>query len=119
MSTSIDNLAYEIAKELERYADVIEEEMEVAKKEVAKELVSELKRTSPRDTGSYATGWRVKKVGNIQVVHNATDYQLTHLLENGHAKSSGGRVPAKVHIRPAEEKAIEEYESRINKAVRG
>ncbi|MFJ8268530.1 HK97 gp10 family phage protein [Peribacillus asahii] len=115
---SIDSLASEIVRELQRYTNLVEEEVEVAKEEVAKDLVSELKGSSPKDTGDYAKGWRTKKVGNAQVVHNATNYQLTHLLEKGHAKVNGGRVAPRVHIRPAEEKAIEEYLDRVERAIR-
>lgn len=118
MSTNINNLANEIARELQRYTRDVKEDVEVVKKEVAKELVSTLKQKSPKDTGDYAKGWRTKKVGNAQVVHNATDYQLTHLLEHGHAKVSGGRVPAMVHIRPAEEKAVDDFTERVERAIR-
>lgn len=116
--SSINDLANEIASELQRYSHLVTEEVEVAKKDVADGLVNELKQTSPKDTGSYSKGWREKKVKNALVVHNKTDYQLTHLLEYGHAKVDGGRVPAKVHIRPAEEKAVKEYLDRVEKAIR-
>jgi hypothetical protein len=51
------------------------------------------------------------------LVHNKTDYQLTHLLEHGHAKRNGGRVAPKIHIRPNEEKAVKEFEKRIKGAI--
>ncbi|MFB4347715.1 HK97 gp10 family phage protein [Bacillus sp. BR_7] len=118
---SIDDLASEIARELQRYAHVVEEDMEEAKEKVADDLVSELKQKSPKstrnDTRKYAKGWRKKKERNAIIVHNALKPQLTHLLEKGHAKVGGGRVPAKVHIAPAEEKAINEFTELVERAI--
>jgi hypothetical protein len=115
----VKDLSKEIAKALAEYTNEVTEGMEKAKEEVAKETVKVLKRTSPRLTGDYAKGWRTKKVGTAQVIHNATDYQLTHLLEHGHAKVNGGRVPGIPHIGPAEEKAIDEYTKRVEQVIRG
>ncbi|MCI0766059.1 HK97 gp10 family phage protein [Bacillus sp. TL12] len=115
---SMNDFASEIARELQRYANVIEEGIEVAKVEVSDNLVSELKQKSPKLTGSYRKGWRSTKQGNKIIVHNATRYQLTHLLEKGHAKKGGGRVPAKVHIAPAEEHAINDFLARVEGAIR-
>jgi hypothetical protein len=116
---NLDDLTEEIMKELQRYTNLVEEEVEDAKKEIAKQLVQQLKTTSPEgETGKYSKGWRTKKVGNKIVVYNKTSYQLTHLLEHGHAKVNGGRVPAKVHIRPAEEKAVGEFLDRVEKAIK-
>lgn len=119
MAIKVDQLANEISKALREYTTEVEEGLEEVKKEVAKEGVKQLKKTSPKLTGDYAKGWRVKRVGTAQVIHNATDYQLTHLLEKGHAKRGGGRVPPKVHIAPVEEKVIEEFEKRVEKVIRG
>ena len=116
---NINSLADEIARELQRYGNLVEEEVEVSKKEVADELVTTLKASSnTKKTGRYNKGWRAKKVGNKIVVHNKTDYQLTHLLEHGHVKRGGGRVPAKVHIRPAEQRAIADYLDKVEQAIR-
>ena len=89
---------------------------------VAKESVQKLKNTSPVKSGSYAKGWAVKKQGDMDViVHNRTDYQLTHLLENGHIvrnkKGTFGRAPAHKHIAPVEEWAIDELPRRIIKDI--
>ena len=85
---------------------------------VAKESVQKLKNTSPVRTGAYAKGWGVKKQGDMDViVHNRTDSQLTHLLENGHVirnkKGTYGRVSGIKHIAPVEEWAIDELPRRI------
>ena len=79
---------------------------------VGKEAVSRLKSTSPKKSGDYAKGWRLKRERgrngiNDVTIHNATDYHLTHLLENGHVirnkKGTYGRAPAHKHIAPVEE----------------
>lgn len=85
---------------------------------VSKESVQKLKNTSPVKTGSYAKGWGVKRMGDMDVVvHNRTDYQLTHLLENGHVirnkKGTYGRTHGIKHIKPVEEWAVDELPRRI------
>ncbi|ALC52842.1 hypothetical protein ACN91_15015 [Bacillus cereus] len=118
---SIDSLADDIARELQRYGKEVEEKLEVEKEVVANNLVDELKQTSPKSDSKggrkYAKGWRKKKEGNAFIVHNALKPQLTHLLEKGHAKVNGGRVPAIVHIAPAEEKAVNDFSERVERAI--
>lgn len=85
---------------------------------VSKESVQKLKNTSPVKTGSYAKGWGTKRMGEMDViVHNRTDYQLTHLLENGHVirnkKGTYGRTHGIKHIKPVEEWAVDELPRRI------
>lgn len=85
---------------------------------VSKASVQKLKNTSPVKTGSYAKGWGTKKQGEMDViVHNRTDYQLTHLLENGHViknkKGTYGRTHGIKHIAPVEEWAVDELPRRI------
>ena len=113
----VKDLSKEIAKQLALYTDSVKEEVEVIKEDVTKEAVSLLKQKSPRDSGDYAKNWAKKKVGKNIVIYNRK-YQITHLLEFGHVKRSGGRVAAKVHIRPIEEKIVDEYVSRVERAIR-
>ena len=88
---------------------------------VAKETVQKLKNTSPKGSPhkrKYAEGWTVSKRGQGDlVVHNKTNYQLTHLLENGHVienkKGTYGRTHGIKHIAPAEEWAADELPRRV------
>lgn len=119
MTININDLAREINRQLAEYANGVGEEVEAVAQKVAKDGVKRLKANSPKDTGKYSKGWRAKKVNSTWVVHNATDYQLTHLLEKGHAKVGGGRVAAKVHIQPVEQQMINDYVNGVEEAIRG
>lgn len=114
---NIKGLADEITKALASYSSEVTKGLEEAKVAAAKNIVKVLKETSPEQTGNYKKGWTTTKIGSTQIVHNKTDYQLTHLLEFGHAKVGGGRVAPKVHLRPAEEKMINEYTKEVEKVV--
>lgn len=94
---------------------------------VGNEAKRRLRETSPsgRRKGSkkYRSGWRTSvqtKNGVISVVVHNRQYQLTHLLENGHRKRNGkGFVPARPHIAPVEQWAETEAIKAIEKAVKG
>lgn len=116
---SIDQLASAIVDTLKEYTEEVEEGLEDAKEEVAKEGANTLKGTSPKKTGKYASGWKAKKQDKAWVIHNAKRWQITHLLEKGHAKVNGGRVAGRPHIAPVEEQVIKEYERKIEKVIRG
>lgn len=114
----IDDLSREIMKQLQQYTEEVKEKVELAKDEVGKDAVKELKTTSPNLTGSYAKGWRLKKENYAHIIHNKTDYQLTHLLEYGHVNRDGSRTKAYPHIRKAEEKVIEEFTLKVEGAIK-
>lgn len=103
----------DISEILEDYSNDVYKKMEDACQEVAKEGVKKLKKSSPKRTGDYSKGWRVKKFSGLykfqEIIHNATDYQLTHLLEKPHLKRNGGKTTPKVHIYPVEQECSEEY----------
>lgn len=117
----IKGISNEFSKILSEYKEEVLEGMANVREEVAKETVKELKSTSPKKKGvgggKYAKGWKVSNVRGKIVIHNKK-YQLTHLLEYGHAKVNGGRVAPRVHIRPAEEKAIKSYITGVEKVVK-
>ena len=117
---NLNNLSNEIVKALKEYTDKVVKGVEIAKIEVAKKAVSRLKIVEfKKGTGAYSKGWRVKNDKGTQIIYNKTNYQLTHLLEFGHAKVNGGRVDAIPHIRPVEEQAIKEFEKEVRKVIEG
>lgn len=116
-----EQLAETIRKELDDLAEDTTDTVKKAVQEAADTAVKELKATSPKKTGRYAKSWTQKKVkensSGKEIVVHARRYQLTHLLENGHAKRGGGRVAARVHIKPVEEKVSEKLESDIKRKI--
>lgn len=121
---SVNELADAIAAELQQYSQDVTDGIKKDVKQVAKECKQEIQQNSPVLTGSYKKGWRdqveFESRDDIRVVvKNKTDYQLTHLLENGHAKVNGGRVQGKPHIRPAEQNAEKKLLQKVKVVVRG
>lgn len=116
-----EQLADTIKKALD---DLAEDTTDTVKKVVqaaADTAVKDLKATSPKRTGKYAKSWTQKKIKDTssgkEIIVHARKYQLTHLLENGHAKRGGGRVAARVHIKPVEEKVSEKLELDIKRKI--
>ena len=110
------------------YGDDIQTLIQNEAEKIAKEGAKNLKATSPKNKkstanrGKYAKGWRVKKEnkrGEVHcIIHNATDYQLTHLLEKPHLKRNGGYTAPIVHIKPVEEQCVSEYIKNVENGIR-
>lgn len=101
----------ELMSVLDEFTDDVKDVAEKDFKKVAQDTVKQLKASSPRKTGAYASGWAMKKEAGAMgdtsyTIYNSTMPGLTHLLENGHAKAGGGAVGAIKHIAPAEQNAI-------------
>ena len=119
----VDQLASEVMKGLEEYAELTTEVVKKEVQETGKVVKKQIESTAPRKSGRYAKSWAVKKTAETSnslevTVHSRNRYMLTHLLENGHAKRGGGRVRAIPHIGPAEEMGIKELENRIERALK-
>lgn len=122
-----DDLQKAVMDYLIQYKEDIDEDVIETVDETTRKAKAELKETSPRGKGSranpYYRGWAVKlskrKTGVYhKVVWNKTNYQLTHLLEFGHATRNGGRARAIPHIRPVEEKYNIEFVDKLKKKIR-
>lgn len=107
---------------LNEYSSDIQEAITDEAQIIAKKGVSELKNTSPKRTGKYRKGWRQKTEkgkGHVEcIIYNATDYQLTHLLEKPHLKRNGGMTTPKVHIAPVEKECVAEYEKNVENIIK-
>lgn len=128
MSTKIkvDNLTSAIMRELDNYVGVTDEAVDKGVSETAKAAVKKLQSAHPAGSGQYGSwdksynkGWTVTKTKRDKkaTIHNKTDYQLTHLLEKGHAKVNGGRTRAFPHIAPVEQECEEELMNNIKKHI--
>ena len=120
--TSIDDMASEIMKGLTEYADLADTEMKKAVRKTATAVKKEISANAPEKTGTYAKSWTAKKTKENShslemTVHSKNRYRLAHLLEKGHAKRGGGRVPGRPHIAPAEENGVQMLENLIEEAL--
>lgn len=129
-SIKIDNLSKTVKKYLTNYVEDIEDGVKETTEKLSKEAVKELKKDSPRRKPSkkgprenpYWKGWSRKKYTKskrryIVDIYNKTNYQLTHLLENGHSTKNGGHTKAQPHIKPIEEKYNKLYEKEIKETI--
>lgn len=127
---SVDELSNVILEYLENFKDVTEEACRNGVIETADDAVKELRSAHPAGSGkfkswdSYNKGWKkrtstqkTKLKGIEAIVYNEEHYQLTHLLEKGHATRDGGRTQAFPHIAPVEQKCESKLIENIKKNI--
>jgi hypothetical protein len=104
----IDRLADELVQAIKEYTDDVEAGVRKKVDETARKVLQETKALAPKRTGEYAQGFGITKEDGYgttkRIVWNKKHYRRVHLLEFGHAKVNGGRVPAYPHLRPAYDK---------------
>jgi len=117
---SVDGLLAAMQQYGKEFVDATNKDVQSACKEVGSEIVSELKTTSPKDTGKYARNWRYTlETGDKwsrAIVHDSV-YQLVHLLEYGHALKGGGRTQPQPHVEPAQTKADSLFINTLKKKI--
>lgn len=116
------NLAEAIVAELESYRQEVTDGLKESIRKTSQNTRKRLANTSQKASGDYAKGWKVKVAHEDRediriVIHNKNKPQLTHLLEHGHAKVSGGRVEGKPHIAPAEKAAEKELMNQVKVVI--
>ena len=119
----VDDLARVVMEGLQEYADLATEDLKAAVKKAGNEAKKDIQTNAPQDTGAYKKSWAVKTTRETSnamevTVHSRNRYQLTHLLEFGHAKRGGGRTRAFPHIAPAEQRAAEVLEREVEAALK-
>lgn len=122
-----DDLQKVLNEYLKSYAEDITEDVIETTNTITKKAVKELQEVSPKGKGSrkgpYYKGWTKQKgkenKGRYTTkIHNKINYQLTHLLEFGHATRNGRRTKAIPHIRPVEEKYNKLYSKTLTTVIR-
>lgn len=122
MKIKVDDLAKTIQKEFAQYHRLTNEQLKETVREVGKETKEVVEENAPVKSGDYRKSWAVKVVNESAdslhlVVHSKDSYQLTHLLEFGHAKRNGGRTKAIPHIGDAEQKAVQSFEKKVKEIL--
>lgn len=106
---------------LDQFDEKVNTVLKNAGRDVSQEAAERLRSNSPRQSGSYASGWTVTEQDGRFIVHNSTDYQLTHLLENGHVIKNQygvyGRTRPRKHIKPVETWANREFQRQIERGL--
>lgn len=125
----------ELVKFLTKYPDLVKKEADTIIKEEAKQAAKEISSDAPirkhgtstsakgkaLPRGTYAKGWRSKKiesdVNTYEVYNSSQQKSLGHLLEFGHGMPDGGRAKAIPHIiknrNKAEERILKKLERKL------
>lgn len=125
----IERLNAQIEKELTIYSREITEKLKAVAKEYSAELVKRTKATAPvgdRKSNKYRDSIKSKKLNETDrgvtyiwyVDSKNSNYRLTHLLVDGHAKRNGGRTKANPFLQNATEAIEQEYIKAIEEVIR-
>lgn len=120
-----ESVTVQMKELLDEFNKELKEVVDDALADVPNATAQLLRNTSPKGSPHlrrYAEGWTTKKGQGEVIVYNKTNWQLTHLLEDGHVVvnkyGTYGRTRAIKHIEPAEEQAAEDFHTRISRGIK-
>jgi hypothetical protein len=121
-TVSINQLADAIVSAVRDYTEDVSNAVGQKVESTADLVLSDVRQNAPKKTGKYAKGF-VKTDKSLPgrrrfVVWNKKYYRLVHLLEFGHAKVKGGRVPGKPHLIPAHERHVNKMVTDIKQIIK-
>lgn len=133
----IEDFATEVVNALKSYTEDVEEGISEEVKKVGNDAVQKLqsvvlpsetetgtntKASKRRNWNNYSKSWENNFEENANysksIVHNRKHYQLTHLLEYGHATKNGGRTRAFEHIKPVSDEAEKTLLDNVEKVIK-
>ena len=124
-TVTISTLDKAIAGALDEYNADVQSKIRTLVDDAMRKLVRITKATAPRRTGKYAKSISSKVSADTPSNYAKMWYvrgdraMLTHLLNDGHAKVNGGRVPGTHFLEYAKKQVIEEYLEAVKEAVSG
>ena len=122
---SIEQLSDAVQKELTLYGQNIIDGVKKQAKQSMTQLVKETKATAPVGDRQkhYRDSIKGKKTEESDRSVSYTwyvdgpDYRLSHLLENGHALRTGGRVDGTHFIKNASDPILEQYQKAVEEVI--
>lgn len=125
----IEHLSAQIDEELTLYSQEVTDELKKIAKKYSSELVKQTKATAPtgnRKSNKYRDSIKSKKLNESRrgvtyvwyVDSKNSNYRLTHLLVNGHAKRNGGRTKANPFLKNAVEEIEKKYIQEIEEVLK-
>lgn len=106
---------------LKEYGDDVAVSVAECVQIVADKATAELKTAGGFAGTKYRASWTNEvnehRTYTDATVFNKKHYQLTHLLEFGHAKQNGGRTRAFPHIAPVNDKIGEMFEKELKNKI--